>query len=337
VDFRCPKVSASSEPLRRVEKRFAPLDYTAVIRYASPTQWLSDQLATAVYELGYTRAQEWIQLPALVLDSNHLGTIATPLPLQLATRSPALPIISAEAVGHALIDQLNQLNQLPQSLWIAPRYWMHPKGWLYAEFSLESLAQWLQTLLASTPQLEFQNPLGSSAPSPPSKGISSDPELFELQYAHARCCSLLHLGNQSRLIQLTDKNFDTLTFPNPVPWLTARGELLLRTESEQKLLRTLMQFPQSLCVSKAIYGRLHSPEPGCQTIVHWPLNNRTLQKHRVWSQLFERFYRECRVLGAIQTKTPELAQARFASLILLRNLLKFWLNSVLQIDAPTQL
>jgi hypothetical protein len=317
-----------------VEKRFSRPAHTAVIHYASPTQWLSDRLATAVYELGYIPAKEWIRLPALVLDSHHLGTISTPLPLQLATQSPDNPIASAEAVGHALIEQL---NQLPQSLWIPPRYWVHPKGWLYAEFSSESLAQWLQTLLTLTPQLEFQDPLSSSALSPPSKGISSDPNLFELQYAHARCCSLLHLGNQARLIQLTDTNSATLASPNPVPWRTPQGELRLQTESEQKLLRSLMQFPQSLCVSNTIYGRLHSPEPGCKTVVQWPLDNRTLQKHRVWSQLFESFYRECRVLGAIQTENSELAQARFASLILLRNLLKFWLNKVLQIDAPTQL
>jgi DALR anticodon binding domain len=314
-----------------VERRFTQLDQAAVIHYASPTQWLSDRLATAVYELGYTPAQEWIQIPALVLDSNHLGIVATPLPLKLAMRSPANTVTSAEGVGHALIEQL---NHLPQSSWIAPRYWMHPKGWLYAEFSSKSLAQWLQTLLALTPHLEVQRP--STAPSI-SKGISSDPALFELQYAHARCCSLLHLGHQSRLIQLADTHFFNLTSPNPVPWLTAQGELRFQTESEQKLVRSLMQFPQSLCTSRAIYGRLHSLELGRQTCVRWPLDKRTLQKHRIWSQLFEGFYRECRVLGAIQTKTPKLAQARFASLFLLKKLLKFWLNSVLQIEAPTQL
>ncbi len=314
-----------------MDKRFALPVPSAVIHHVSPTQWLSDRLATAVYELGYAPAQTWIQLPALVLDSNHLGRVATPLPLQLATRSPTRPIASAEEVGQALIEQL---NQLPSS-WLAPRYWMHPRGWLYAEFSSDSLAQWLQALLAHAPRLEIRD--SSTAPSILVKGISSNPDLFELQYAHARCCSLLHLGHQARLIQLADQHSFSLTLPNPIPWLTTQGELRFQTESEQKLLRSLMQFPQSLCVSKTVYGRLHSPEPGCQTVVPWPLNNRTIQRHRTWSQLFESFYRECGVLGTAQTKKPELAQARFASLILLKNLLKFWLNSVLQIDAPTQL
>lgn len=317
-----------------MEKRFSLPAHTAVIHYASLTQWLSDRLATAVYALGYVPGQEWLQLPAVALNSDHLGTFATPLPLQLATRSPTSPADSAEGVGHALIETL---NRLPQSPWIAPRYWMHPKGWLYAEFSSESLAQWLQTLLALTPQLEFQDSSSFSTLISPPKGISSDPDLFELQYAHARCCSLLNLGQQAGLIQLADADSVTLTSPNPVPWLTAQGELRLRTESEQALLQALMQFPQSLCGSKATYGRLHSSALECQTVVRWPLENRTLQKHQVWSQLFESFYRECRVLGSIQAKTPELAQARLASLILLRNVLKFWLNDVLQIVAPEQL
>jgi hypothetical protein len=316
-----------------VEKRLTLPSHTAAIRYASPTQWLSDRLATAVCELGYAPAQTWIQLPALVLDSNHLGTIATPLPLQLATRSPADTLASAEAIGHTLIEQLNRLSQ---SSWIGPRYWMHPKGWLYAAFSSESLAQWLQTLLALTPRLEGQNFSRSIAPDILSKGISSDLDLFELQYAHARCCSLLHLGHQARLIQLADKSL-FLTSPNPVPWLTAQGELRLQTESEQQLLRSLMQFPQSLCASRAIYGRLHSPEPGFQTVLQWPLEGLTLHKHLIWSQLFQNFYSECRVLGDAQAKTPELAQVRLASLILLKNLLEFWLKDLLQIQAPTGL
>jgi DALR anticodon binding domain len=317
-----------------VEKRFTPPGHPGVIHYASPTQWLSDQLATAVYELGYTPAQPWTQLPALVLNLNHLGIFATPLPLQLATRSPASPNTSAEAVGYALIEQL---NYLPQSSWTAPRYWMHPQGWLYAEFSSESLAQWLQTLLTLTPHLEIQDLSSSTVPGILSPGISSDPGLFDLQYAHARCCSLLRLGSQVGLIQLADMHSFNLMSPNPVPWLTRQGELWLQTESEQNLLQSLMQFPQSLCASSAIYGRLHSPAPGCQTSVSWPLDPRIVQRHQRWSQLFQSFYRDCGVLGAVQTKTLELAQVRFACLLLFKNVLGFWLNSVLQIDAPTQL
>jgi DALR anticodon binding domain len=316
-----------------VEQRLTLPDHAAVIHYLSPTQWLCDQLATAVYELGYAPVQSWLQLPAMVLDSNHLGRIATPLPL-LLVRSLA-STVTADAVGHALIEQL---NRLPRLSWSAPRYWMHSQGWLYAEFFSESLAQWLQTVLALTPHLEIQDLSSAILPSILSQEISADPDLFELQYAHARCCSLLRLGHQAGLIQLTeDTHFFNLTSPNPIPWLTAQGELRLQTESEQNLLRSLMQFPQSLCSFSAIYGRVHSPAPGCQTFVCWPLDHRIIQRHQRWSQLFQSFYRDCRVLGAVQTKTSELAQARLASLLLLKNVLGFWLNSVMQIDAPTQL
>jgi hypothetical protein len=318
-----------------VEYLFAPPNLNhAVIHYASPTQWLTDQLAVAVCTLGYFPEQTWIQLPALVLDSNRFGTVATPLPLKLASeRSPAGTKASVEAIGHALMDCL---NRLPTHLWIAPRYWMHPEGWLYAEFSPESLAQWFQAALTLKPRLEVQETSTPTSPRAIATGISADPQLFELQYAHARCCSLLNLGQQAQLIQLADDNSFRLKSPNPIPWQTAQGELRLQTESERKLLLAFIQFAQSLGGSGEIYGCAQSRTPGCQTPVRWPLGDRT-RNDQIWSRHFEDFYREGRILGSVQAQTPELAQARLASLVLLKNLLEFWLVAVLQIDAPTEL
>jgi hypothetical protein len=327
-----------------LEKRFVLPVQTAVIHSASPTQWLSDQLATAVSKLGYDPsydpAQDWMQLPALVPDAAHLGRFATPLPLKLASlRSPAHSIASAETVGHALMEQL---NHLPQPSWIAPQYWMHPQGWLYAEFSPESLAQWLQAGLTLNPYLEVQNPVQPvlNTPIALSKGISADPGLFELQYAHARCCSLLRLGHQAQLIQLADTDSFNLTLPNPVPWLALLSDSPLQTQSERQLLLALLNFPQSLG-SGAIYGRIQDTEPadqpGYQTLVQWPLSDRTLQRHPMWSQIFQQFYSDCRVLDVIHPKTLELAQAQLASLTILKNRLEFWLITLLRVDAPTEL
>jgi hypothetical protein len=327
-----------------LEKRFVLPAQTAVIHSASPTQWLSDQLATAVSKLGYDPSdgplQNLMQLPALVPDAAHLGRFATPLPLKLASqRSQVHPIASAETVGHALLERL---NGLPQPSWIAPQYWMHPNGWLYAEFLPESLAQWLQTGLTLKPYLEVQTLVQSTlnAPIALSKGISADPGLFELQYAHARCCSLLRLGHQAQLIQLADTDSFNLILPNPVPWLALLSDSPLRTQSEHQLLLALLNFPQSLG-SSAIYGRLQGTEPadqsGHQTLVQWPLSDRTLQRHPIWSQIFQQFYSDCRVLAAIHPKTLELAQAQLASLAILKNRLEFWLITLLRVDAPTEL
>jgi hypothetical protein len=328
-----------------LERHFVLPAQTAVIHYPSPTQWLSDQLATAVSKLSYDlrsydSAPDWMQLPALVPDATHLGRFATPLPLKLASlRSQAHPIASAETVGHTLIGQL---NHLPQASWIAPRYWMHPKGWLYAEFSAESLAQWLQTVLTLKPCLEVQSLVQPSSKTriAISKGISTDPDLFELQYAHARCCSLLRLGHQAQLIQLVDTQSFSLTSPNPVPWLALLSDSPLRTQSKRQLLLALLNFPQSLGAGTT-YGRLHRTEledkSGYQTLVQWPFSDRTLQRHRLWSQMFQQFYRDCRVLDAMHPKTPELAQAQLASLAILKNVLEFWLITLLRVDAPTEL
>lgn len=352
-----------------------------ILRYPSPLQWFADHLAQALLHLGYVEneptqnsAVDWLMLPDFVLDSQRLGTIATPLPLKLAgqvqgqglERRQRGDVTAALKIGQQLITQLltnlelinlELINLEPGSA-IAlkfsaipvPRFWMHPNGWLYAEFSDEFLSQWLQLLMTACPQvwsastlLSHQDQGAGSAFAAldcaervqPAPAISDQPIAFGLQYAHARCCSLLRLGQQARLIQfgpapdLTDKLAQDLAQnltqdlkqdlvpdygclfasssirPSPIPWQTKQGVLRLQTASEQALIRALMQFPRSLCREKVIYGKLEG-QAGQQTRIHWPISAQGLhQPLQKWSQLFSDFYSECRFLGAGQSEARQ--------------------------------
>jgi DALR anticodon binding domain len=301
----------------------------AIIHYFSLTQWLTDRLSLAVkgLQLSLSDAQP-VALPSLVVDPKELGVIATPLPLKLVG-------LVQEAVGTNVIaaaqtlgnDLIAQLEHPLQPSWIAPRYTMHPKGWLYARFSSEALAHWLQSLLSIQPRL--QTPTQNIQAKVP--GISADPLQFELQYAHARCCSLLRMGQQAQLIRLEERNGCIhLIEPSPLPWNTPQG-LRLSSPAEHRLLLALMQFPASL--SKPAYGAAPPHPIGHQTSIVWPPEDHIVQQQVQWSQLFESFYRECRVLG-MQAESRELAQTRLGFILLLKNVLGFWLQAILNLDAP---
>jgi DALR anticodon binding domain len=120
-----------------------------------------------------------------------------------------------------------------------------------------------------------------------------------------------------------------------MPWQTHQGCLRLQTQAEQRLLLALMQFPGGL--TKPIYDTILFSQMGCHTLVPWPLSDHIIQHQvQLWCQLFKDFYSECRILG-IQSESRELAQTRLGFILLLKNVLEFWLQSVLNIEAPLAL
>jgi DALR anticodon binding domain len=309
--------------------------YWATVDYRSPTQWLTDRLAAVCTLEGMTQSLD--RLPTPMLDRQSLGTISTPLPLKLAhlkstgTRSSTSTIAAAAEIGKRSIEQL---SRLPQHSWIEPCYWMHPNGWLYAQFSPDSLAQWLQSLLTLKPQLELQSSLQHEPAI--AAGISNDPVQFEMQVAHARCCSLLRLAQQSALVQMTASHSGFLQ-PDPTSWQTPQGDLRFQTRSEHEVLLALMEFPQSLCPSKTVPNSQPMSEAGTRTLMPWPLSDRAIYNQlQVWNQIFDRFYRESRIFG-LRAESLQLAQSRLALVMLLRNILEFWLLKILQIEAPMEL
>jgi DALR anticodon binding domain len=299
----------------------------ADIQYPSLVQWLADQLARADLENMAIAQADILPLPLFSQSEHQFGTFASPLPLQWSKRGENS---DAQAIGNAIIQALT--SQTP-NLEFFPKLSMHPNGWLYASFGAEDLAKWLQTLIGATPELRLPAQAEKSSQEIDSK-ISCEPVLFNLQYSHARCCSLLRLARQEKFLRLDDTGnpYDSLG------WQTPTGELLLQTKSEQALLRILMQFPQSLSPQKMIYGCRFSGLPGAQTRLEWSLPQKHLYKQAIlWSQLFGDFYGECRLFGDIQQTSPALAHARFALVAIVKKVLAFVLEDMLRTKAPTQL
>jgi DALR anticodon binding domain len=309
----------------------------AVIQYPSLVQWLADRLAGAIaaqpesalhHEHATLKTVAALSLDLMPLPlfkpSNHqFGTFSSPLLLQLST---------AKHSGEAILQTFVHLSTSKE---FSPKLWVSSEGWFYAGFNTDDLITWLQSLVTAKPILSPFEPTRES-PEEISK-ICSDSVLFSLQYAHARCHSLLRLAEQENFL-LSDNLEHYLGGCGPSLWQTDGGELYLQTKAEQALLLALMQFPQSLSPQKVIYGHCPPNLVGAETRVLWPLPPAHLYKQAiVWSQLFSDFHRDCRLFGEVQKNAPKLAYARFALVYIVKNVLAFLLEDILKMNAPLEL
>ncbi|MFE1746178.1 DALR anticodon-binding domain-containing protein [Coleofasciculus sp. H7-2] len=194
-----------------------------------------------------------------------------------------------------------------------------PPGFIDFQLTDAEIARWLQLLVSgelsqsqgvpnySLPITDY--PLPISCPQP----LSS---LSKVQYIHARCCSLLRLGHRENLIQLNDSLALMLVYPEPIPWLTADGQLQLVHPAERRLIALLLELLDEL-------GGMNQPK--------W------VKRAFDASQAFETFYSECRIFGEVKTQTPHLAQARLGLVGVTRSILKLLLQDRLGILAPIEL
>ncbi|MEH2108020.1 DALR anticodon-binding domain-containing protein [Nostoc sp.] len=148
---------------------------------------------------------------------------------------------------------------------------------------------------------------------------------FAVQYAHARCCSLVLLAHREGLIKLrepvpnTSPAFWDIIFPNPLPWLNCDGILRLNHPDERRLIGELIQVVDNIeC-------------PDVSGSVKWEKVALNL------SQAFEKFWSNCRIWGEVKITSPELAQARLGLLMATQSVLRFVLEENLRVFAPLEL
>ena len=207
-------------------------------------------------------------------------------------------------------------------------------GWINFRLSAQGLAAWLQHLVDTKLRIivahgegredgEVNSPLSSSSPSSSSSSSSpsSPSSLFPVQYAHARCCSLLRLAHRQGLIKLKDLDFKTLDWqllePNPIPWLNDdQAALRLVNPAEKRLIAQILDSRDALS------------DPG-------QLSQRKLAG--ALSNEFERFYSNCRIWGEVKIETPKLAQARLGLVAVTQALLRSLLQDHLGVPAPAEL
>lgn len=290
-----------------------------VIQYPSLGQWLADRLAQAIAALDPTLTTPLglVALPLFSQSKPQFGTLTSPLLLKLLRPEATSTAQALKAIFQQWDDQA--------AIGFRPKLWVHPNGWLYAHFDTDDFTHWLQQISVAIPALRPQQHVRASQRT---QSISHEPALFAVQYAHARCCSLLRLGDH----HIPSEQRGAFI------WQNDAGELYLQTPTEQALLQALMQFPQSLSPQKVMYGCPQSLVPGTQTRLQWPIHQAHLRKQaEIWGELFSNFYRECRLFGDVQKTSPELVRARFALIYIVKTVLAFVLEDLFEIPAPQAL
>ncbi|MHC5773893.1 DALR anticodon-binding domain-containing protein [Nostoc sp.] len=200
-----------------------------------------------------------------------------------------------------------------------------PPGWIHFELTHSTLATWLQSLV-----------VGSSGGGGGDEGDEGDEgtidapcpmpnSLFAVQYAHARCCSLVLLAHREGLIKLREPvpnsspAFWSVIAPNPIPWLNSDGTLRLNHSDERRLIAQLIQ----------VIDNIECPDVGSS--VKWEKVALNL------SQAFEKFWSNCRIWGEVKITSPEVAQARLGLLMATQSVLRFVLEENLGVFAPLEL
>ena len=150
--------------------------------------------------------------------------------------------------------------------------------------------------------------------------------LFQIQYSHARCCSLLRMGKRDHLITLTATDRDTydqlwfIQSPKPIPWQKSNGELQFFHHAEYQLITEITSTLDHIyCVSA-------TKKP-----INWGKVANAL------SQAFQVFYSQCRIWGEVKLETPKLAQARLGLVLVTQSVLRFLLEKKLGEEAPIEL
>ncbi|NJR14708.1 MAG: hypothetical protein HC785_02705 [Calothrix sp. CSU_2_0] len=148
--------------------------------------------------------------------------------------------------------------------------------------------------------------------------LASD-SLFGVQYAHARCCSLLTLGEREGLIRINQHL--------QIPWLIedeAGGD---RVEGKFRLNDlTSWRLIGELVAALDDFADRDRVDMG-----HWQKTAISISK------AFEDFWRSCRIWGEVKIDSPELALTRLGLVLVTQVVLQFLLEDKLGISALREL
>ncbi|MGD1808936.1 DALR anticodon-binding domain-containing protein [Dapis sp. BLCC M126] len=183
-------------------------------------------------------------------------------------------------------------------------------GIIYLKLSHLSIANWLSHLI-SVPLKGDKQKFQLDVEHQSRETIN----LFPIQYTHARCCSLLRMGERDGLITLaatTPENYSQFWFihtPDSIPWQKSNGELQFLHHAEYELIAQIASTLDYIyCVSTT------------KKSINWVKVANSL------CTTFQTFYRECRIWGEVKVITPKLAKARLGLVLVTQSLLRFLLE-----------
>ncbi len=276
----------------RLIKNFHPL--TIQITDIPIQQQLQQFIATQLLKL------DRADLTNFLSNNNSISLYRLPQTDSLTYRcaiafqlSPHSPLTLAEAI----FNTLQPLNTKPD-LCLSFTVKLLDPGWLDFTLCDRSLSVWLQSW--ST----FSYPYGLSD----SKSGKPD-NLWLLQYTYARCCALLRLGEQERLIKLKNNEFKPYVWPLSTSQQIAFSSLVLN-QFERSLISQLITTVDRLVNDS------HSNE---------------IKLALALSQSFLDFERHCRIFGEISRHQTQLSQARLGLVAITQLLLQgLWLSEIEQ-------
>lgn len=177
-------------------------------------------------------------------------------------------------------------------------------GLMYFELTPCAIANWLQYLVDSPPTQQ-------KLPTSPKVKNDVTADLFCVQYAHARCCSLLRLAASEKLTQVQ------AVAPQPLPWLDAQTRLRCCSPAERALISQLF------AVIDALYPA------GEHVQINWQKAALAL------TQAWQDFYTRCQIWG-VNRDDQNLAQVRLGLLLITQSVLYLTLQKLGR-SAPLEL
>ncbi|MEO1431532.1 MAG: DALR anticodon-binding domain-containing protein [Cyanobacteria bacterium J06633_8] len=189
-----------------------------------------------------------------------------------------------------------------------------PEGLIEIQVSDLFLAAWLQAFAEPNRSREASNIhfLGLKSGS----GRMVIPELnskvFSIQYVHARCCSLLRLAQQEKLIGCDDFSSES------IPWLKDESNLILNHPAERCLIGNLVKLVDEL-------------EPVIPRPLKWEGAALSLVRS------FDFFWSACRIHDRSNTTSPELKMARIGLIMATQSAIRFLLEEKLGVSACSEL
>lgn len=185
-----------------------------------------------------------------------------------------------------------------------------PSGLIQIQVTDSLLAVWLQSLIEQNSSVE------ASEVNLKAKIDNLSDCIFSIQYVHARCCSLLKLAQQEKLV---DFNINGNKYSSKsIPWLKSDGQLRLNHQAERCLIGSLVRIIDEL-------------QPVNAHRVKWEKAALGLVR------AFEDFFKACRIHNDLKTTAPELVMARIGLLMTTQSVLRFLLEEKLGISAWLEL
>lgn len=232
----------------------------------------------------------------------------------------AIALKLAKIKNHHPLEIATQILQgLPgKSEWAEISISVTPSGIIAFELTERAIATWLQQMIQTSLPV-------SSLPSSSTRVFSenNDPNLFKVQYSHARCCSLLRLADRDQIISLAEPSVQTtpplwvFREPDPIPWLKCNRQLRLRYHRERRLISQLL-------------SAFDLDQPSSDQ-KYWKT------KANLISDAFQEFYSQCRIWGEVKLETLKLAQARLGLIAVTQAVLRYILQEKLGLIAPLEL